>query len=101
MDTLREILEILRTDIYVGKSRAANIRIMEKMLLILMSITAVMSLINLTGSSVILEVTSLMLFIGFTFCFVLLKKYENRRIVILLFSLIMVVIFTYYFIFGS
>lgn len=101
MDTLREILEILHTDIYVGKNKDNNIRIMKKVLLVLMSITALMSLINMTGDSLILELTSLALFIGFTFCYILLKKFHNRRIVIILFSLIMGVIFTYYFILGS
>ena len=70
-------------------------------LLILTGVTAVMSVINIYMKSVVMSVTSLMLFGGFALCLVILDKLKNRNLTVLLFTLIVGIIFTYYFFLGG
>lgn len=100
METFRELIEILNTNVYTGEIRESKLHLMRKMLLILIVVTAVMSVINI-HSACIVEVTSLLMCAGFSFCLFLLKKYQNKELVTLIFAIIVCFIFSYYFIDGS
>lgn len=101
MELFREIKEILNIKIRSDETLERNNKMVHNALLILTGVTAVMSVINIYMKSVVMSVTSLMLFGGFTLCLVILDKLKNRNLTVLLFTLIVGIIFTYYFFLGG